>query len=420
MNLNDSAVEATDDYSSYWASIPDPPTPDNAETLLPQRNADDNPAGRRRNRRGSTAPLKDVTNASVSQDGDLKGKTPSTTILGLELESDSEDEDELNKRSRRSRKRRSLLLPSDDGIDTSAKSTNSSKNQDAQTECINSKHNQSLDPEEIVHLVRKYCSLPLDRRLDSQESKQIELLSSYPMPGKILNIFDKNNENSKREFMLRAQPMVNLMEEQKRQDILDAKSFTGCEVKKIRGGFEYLDLESGDTIDAEEYRVRYCAMIDERRAKRIGGRFNVEQSTIESNETSPSSVDDSNMDMDESTFTSPDDSLFPDEKSAVSNTNATGERLIIASSAREHESSTSIQNSTTVSSCNPSSNETTSTDVPPHPLLGSMPPSDDPRVLEARRKLFRSIDSALATYSREILALTQDVEHGAGVECTKK
>lgn len=416
MNLNDSSLEATDDYSSYWASIPDPPTPDNAETLLPQRTADDNPAGRRRKRRTSTAPLKDVTNASVNRDGELKDEKPSGSGLGLELESDSEDE--LNNRPKRSRKRRSLLLPSDDGVDLSAESINESRNEDAQTEYINDKHIQSFDPEEIVHLVRKYCSLPLDQRLNSQESKQIELLSSYPMPGKILNIFDKTNENLKRDFKLRAQPMVNLMEEQKQRDITDARSFTGCEVRKVRGGFEYFDLESGDTIDAEEYRVRYCAMIEEHKAKRVGvGGNNVEQSKIESGEPSPCSVDDSNMDMDESTFTSPDDSLCP-ETSAVSNTKASSECLTIASSAREHGSSTPLQNPTTASSHNPS-HETTSNDVPPHPLLGSMPPSDDPRVLEARRKLFHSIDAALATYSREIFALTRNVGHDAGVECTK-
>jgi hypothetical protein len=43
--------------------------------------------------------------------------------------------------------------------------------------------------------------------------------------------------------------------------------------------------------------------------------------------------------------------------------------------------------------------------VEPQLLASGMPPSDDPRIIEARRKLFLAIDTALANYSREILAL---------------
>lgn len=49
-----------------------------------------------------------------------------------------------------------------------------------------------------------------------------------------------------------------------------------------------------------------------------------------------------------------------------------------------------------------------------HPLLAGMPPTDDPRVLAARDRLFRALDDALAAYSEEVLALTGGGGGGRG------
>ena len=47
--------------------------------------------------------------------------------------------------------------------------------------------------------------------------------------------------------------------------------------------------------------------------------------------------------------------------------------------------------------------------IPPARFASGMPVSNDPRVLDARRKLWRAIDDALASYSREIAAIEADV-----------
>jgi hypothetical protein len=123
------------------------------------------------------------------------------------------------------------------------------------------------------------------------------------------------------------------------------------------------------------------------------------------NETSPF-ADDSNMDMDESVF-SPDDSLVHADDGLESAKASSDVRVAISSSdcapkvpsaATKHDYS--AQSNVHVLTC-PPKNDT-------EPLIGSLPPSDDPRVLVARRKLFNAIDTALATYSREILALARD------------
>jgi hypothetical protein len=436
LNLNDSMDEATNDYSSYWQSIPDPPTPGKA---VPEIVTDDSNLAAERRRKRRESALKDLTNKKPAVDVDrnnFKGRRAGNETsdessdefasLFSELQ---DDEDELNRcKKRSSKKRRSLLLPSDGGVDLLADDSLANKNRVLSQNVVNStesdkdtgtigsiidtrqNNNSTSTNEEIVNLVRKYCSLPLDQRLNSDESALIESITTYPMPGKTLSIFNSDNESCKREFILRAKPIVILMEEQKQKDIDDARNYTGCEVKRVKGGLvvEYVDLETGDLVHGEEYRRRYCNMLQDVKAQRllkleVDGTDNIgaEKSL---NETSPF-ADDSNMDMDESVF-SPDDSLVHvDDGLVLSSAKASSDaRLIISSSsdtpkippvAKEQEGADRNSDAKTAHS-------------KPHPLIGSLPPSDDPRVLEARRKLFHAIDTALASYSREILALAPD------------
>ena len=454
MNLNDSIIEdeATNDYSSYWQSIPDPITP--AAAAVPEKpERADHPtaaASRRRKRRESSAvvvPLKDVTNAIQNNDDGnhrdiLKGIKKSATAdefesLFAELERDDDDDDDdepkkMRREIKSNKKRRSMLLPSDDGVDLLSESlsgrevTESETNETGiQAMPSNVKENDdnfnstSSKREMIISLIRKYTSLPPNERLNSQESHQIESLSTYPMPGKVIHILQ--GEDAKQQFLIRAKPIVDRMEEQKQRDITDAKEYTGCvvkKVKKVKGGFEYWNQETGREVTAEDYMVRYCAMLEERKRRRRGERDVVDDKfdTTGSVETSPFE-EDSNMDMDESVF-SPDDSIVQtgDDGSIVSSVRTSDDRLTICSSSnKESESScgTRIQESLDQSWQNKASTYSNSSPQPsndsaPHPLVGSLPPSNDPRVLEARRKLFRSIDMALATYSREILALARD------------
>lgn len=428
MNLNDSIDEATNDYSSYWQSIPDPPTPGKAAAAAPETN-DDNPAAEKRRKRRQSA-LKDRTNRNDAAGTDLKKRSSGSAedddeFAGLF----SEDDAIMNSRKRSSKKRRSLLLPSDDKVDVldylssrddSAESKYAVDNSASLDITLPSNiQNNKPSNQEIINLVRQYCALPPNQRQKSIEASQIESLTTYPMPGKILKF--ANTETCKREFILRAKPIVVLMEEQKQRDIVDARNFTRCEVKRVRGGFEYVDLESGKGVDAEEYRKRYCAMLDERKTDRLGRRTDGEDVTGSLNDTSPF-ADDSNMDMDESVF-SPDDSCLngaeaSDGRIAISSSSNTPTISSSATTGLVNDTAETCSNDTadqkscteidtTIGNAAPSS---ASKETAPHPFIGSLPPSNDPRVLEARRKLFCAIDTALATYSREIMALAQENE----------
>jgi len=48
-----------------------------------------------------------------------------------------------------------------------------------------------------------------------------------------------------------------------------------------------------------------------------------------------------------------------------------------------------------------------------HGLLAAMPPTNDPRVVAARKTLWHAIDTALANYSREILAMEESTDNNA-------
>ena len=428
MDLNDfiEEDEATNDYSSYWQSIPDPITP---ATVPDKPEQADPTASRRRKRRESSTPLKDVTNAiKKNGEGDrevLKGKKKSATAdefesIFADLESDDEEPEKSRREMKSNKKRRSLLLPSDGGAGLLSHSISGGEvpsitNDKAITSSVKENDvNSTSKRKMITSLIRKYTSLPPDERINSQESQQIESLSTYPMPGKVIDTLQ--GEDARREFLIRAKPIVDRMEEQKQRDISDAKEFTGCTVKKVKGGFEYFCQENGKEVNAEEYMVRYCAMLEDRRRRR-----RVEQDFVDDTlcaapvETSPID-EDSNMDMDESVF-SPDDSIVQtsDDGSVVASVKLSDDRLTICSSSNEKKPSSDTKKTESLDqlsnnnvSDSSESSPKPSNDPAPHPLVGSLPPSNDPRVLEARRKLFRSIDMALATYSREILALAQD------------
>ena len=328
--------EATNDYSSYWQSIPDPPTPvDNNDIKVSEVEP------RRHHNRKKKNAFRDVTNSAATSTTDNNNHNPADDDDGgidkcvATLRSIGEGgiiEKKNSKKSKRRKKRKSLLLPSDEGtallpplaascLDNNEKSTELSS-------VINNNNSSSYNKQVLTQLVRDYCQLPNEQRINSTQSKQIETLSSYPMPGKIMN---DTTTNSKHEFLLRVQPIVQEMEIKKKRDIQETKLATQCEVRKERGGFCYYDINSGQQVMPEEYQVLYSKMVDDQRKKRrvvvnkedndVGGigeekkEKDINQSEANHNhnnkqeethgndgkdEQEPTNIDDSNMEIDES------------------------------------------------------------------------------------------------------------------------
>mmetsp|Transcript_29408 Transcript_29408/g.62441 ORF Transcript_29408/g.62441 Transcript_29408/m.62441 type:complete len:493 (+) Transcript_29408:112-1590(+) len=473
--------EATDDYSSYWQSIPDPPTPNTTSDTAPSAvEVGEKPTAtaaegpRRRHRKRDSLAFRDVTNHKVPN-GDKNDSCKSSESLTNSLEGEVDagidkdlgtegSEEIVEKRRKKRKKRRSMLLPSDDanGAEhplTCLAATSANDEDTGVSPKIDAEQSKDVaddipvkngnSKEVLLQLVRDYCSFPADCRVNSKESNEIESLSGYPMPGKILPVMD--NSTSKKEFLLRVQPIVQEMENRKQRDVAETKLATQCEVKKNRrGGYCYYDVSSGEQIRADEYKLRYAAMIEEKRRQKRKKKDrhkecpeqesinqpnnsldNVKVNDVQANcksnnqercddsKSEQGCCDDSNMDesvnMDDSMM-SPADSVATceDKKQHVSirtasddlivKPNALGDSLVSedSSSNNINDSPTETQSEECVHAPNQHENDHGS-----HPLLAGMPTSNDPRVLAARRKLWCAMDAALANYSHEILAIEE-------------
>jgi len=480
----DQEEEATDDYSSFWQSIPDPPAPQNNTTsdsatapcssAVGQQNPIATTAiaeggtrqrGRHRNRKRDSFAFRDVTNnqQALNRDSNNDSSKSSSESIPSALEGDDStvavdeaviraqvsEEVDVEKKRKRRKKRRSMLLPSDDesgtkhphplacfghglGNDISSK-IDAKQRRNTATDSV-PLQNSNTKEEALIQLVRDYCSLPMECQVNSKESDEIESLSGYPMPGKILPVM--GSSTSKKDFLLRVQPIVQEMENMKQRDVADTKLATQCEVKKNgRGGYCYYDINSGGRIHADEYNLRYTGMIQRQKRKKnnrdkecskqgspnsFGSlKINSFHANLESNryEASPKneqeSCDDSNMDesvnMDESM--SPADSVATceDGKQSVSIRTATDDLIIKPDALDDSLVSEGLPSNDTHDSQTQSEGVAHENNRESHPLLDGLPASNDPRILAARRKLWRAMDDALAVYSQEILAIEEAV-----------
>jgi len=413
---------------------------------------------RRRHRKRDSFAFRDVTNQQqqVSNNGDVDGennfalgKTAAVSSksfepvpkslrekdedVGLDNILGIESEEAVEKKSKTWKKRRmSLLLPSDDkgtGLPLAFPGATDSQNGDVASKDNADSGTNNNSKEVLVQLVRDYCSLPVECRVNSKEANKIDSLSGYPMPGKILPFMD--NATTKEEFLLRVQPIVQEMENRKQKDVADTKLATQCEVKKNgKGGYCYYDVNSGEQIQADEYKLRYAAMVDERHQKRKttcrveecseqgsidppnnldnaeAKKIRFDHDSIEQEKLNDSKNDDSNMDMDESV--NMDDSMM--SLSSDGKTNASPSIELDDSLASEDSSSTSATTDLPIEIQSEGTNEPSQhhrSNHDSHLLLAGMPTSNDPRVIAARRKLWRAVDAALANYSQEILAMEE-------------
>jgi len=382
--------------------------------------------------------------------------------------------------------RNSRLLKSQGGVDSRAVSVdtmeaenvdsgNNTKNQMAENK-IHSERTALMGvsggpigaskEERLIQLVRDYCSLPLKHRIHSTESKEIESLSSYPMPDRM----HPSSHDNKEEFLSRVQPIVREMERRKQKDAMDTRLATGCEARKDDGrggGYRYYEVDGGKMVRSKEYERRYVAMLDERRRKRrledwadrrsnddsnaeceeklhdsseertsddSIRNFNVEEyfgrdsaeedhSHNHSNDDEEQKLrdsseeqgsDDSNMDMDESVCMddSPTSMLLPSPVASSDGTlGALASNCLLGGCCSKDlpdnigSSDGDIVNSPDKQHCE------SNRDSQEHGLLAGMPPTNDPRVVAARKTLWHAIDTALANYSREILAMEESTEN---------
>ena len=448
--MDDNDNEATNDYSSYWQSIPDPPAASidddhYSDTIVSLISKDED---------GDNIRNDDVVVGKVNNGEDPNGARKEIPMMTTK------------------KRQRCVPLP-----------------------CYNKSdgHDEGGDDDEaIVELVRRYCRLPTITAMsdettnnnneyvtlggNNEAARDIESLTGYPMPGTRI-LPDLTNAINRSAFLRNIQPIIHAMEARKKIDIEDAICATRCEVrkeedddvtsvaKKKGSRYCYFDVDIKEKVSTEEYRQRYTAMIIESRRRRC---MRVQQQerlqhhydddrdekywTDTTDDTPSKSIecrgdddddddDGSNMDMDEST--NMDDSstmlLIPavadnevvdyadDQKEEdissrlITNMTSTVTKLDTPSSTSSiNTTSTSLSNAGIVplsSSSTSTNNETLSSSLFHHrnnlPLPSNVADTTavesniDP-VVVARQRLWHAIDVALANYSREILVIQEE------------
>lgn len=357
---------------------------------------------------------------------------------GVGDENSSTSEQNKTKRLRR----QTMLLPSDkqDAMlpMTVTHTAWDINNQNENNATSNSNSIKCTSRNSMVQLVRKYYSQPKENKRII--AKEIESLAGYPMPGYATNT---QYTRSKEEFILKVQPIVQALEDRKQLDVLEAEEFTRCRVMKVgKEGFSYYDVSTGELVEAKEYELRYAAMLDEKLRKRkemasddgcdknegrgVTGFCHFDtihdvESTSRDNGVCDSihgkgcsvnelnwngAIDHSNMDLGEGV--SMEESIMSINESRVLSAMMRG-----TPSPSEEESSSNNTTSLTATESRDGAesekNQHEFTDIgssPHHPAaLLDMPPTNDPRVLAARTRLWLAIDRALAAYSKEIIEI---------------
>jgi hypothetical protein len=472
-NNNDSfEFESTnnDDYSSYWKNIPDPPMQNEGSTA-PSIGVNDATAGLRRHhhrgqerRRRHSFAFRDVTNHTPTilkcdskNDVSIIEKKSSTSLFPSSA-GDEDDplctnlqRDDTNgsreRKKKRLRRQTMLLFPRDNRnlvlfpMDFGA-SAQSLQREDNTT----SKVGNNSTEKNVVQLVRKFFSLPHENRIEV--AQEIESLSGYPMPGYVMSGYTR----SKEAFILKVQPIVQALEDRKQLDVLEAEEFTQCHVVKVdKEGFCYYDVSTGEQIEAREYKLRYAAMLDEKRQKRKemakikdeyescrqgegiinfchpdsiqavvttkegGASDSNDDGRSNENETDrQESVDDSNMDIE---GLSMDESIMSPEESVLIGTDETSSTVVRDTSLSDEDSlSNNIKLSIEGKSNNGAGDESGQPEIKHYhdhlcspqqhtAGLAELPSSNNSRVLAARTKLWLAIDAALAAYSKEIIEI---------------
>ncbi|KAL3760517.1 hypothetical protein ACHAWU_001852 [Discostella pseudostelligera] len=511
---DDELEEATNDYSSYWQSIPDPPTPnmvlsataavassgpievidasamgeDAAVTAAGAESQRHHHHQLRQERKRHSYAFRDVTNhpptvnlKHTAKHDVANASKLSTSSFSILAEDDDEHprknvigsgyENNNTEKTRKTKRLRRQTIPSQGAVlplaelhnahtITTCQSNDRTTSNSGRISCTSSMKS-------MIHLVRKYYSLPNENRI--HVANEIHSLSGYPMPGHATN---KNYTQSKEEFVLKVQPIVQAMEDRKHLDVLEAEKYTNChvvkDVDKRGGGFCYSDVNTGEEIEAQDYKLRYAAMLYEKRRRRkektvddddcdeneccrrgdADSDFHhsdvVEEVTTtredgvcdscdggscHEDETRRESIDDSNMDMDEGV--SMDESIMSLDESVVHEdaphsdskdaSSSTADVLDTASinaesssnnvtSRSENKPSEGAQDESNQHELDHHHDDDIRSSPHHHTALNRMPASNNPRVLAARARLWLAIDTALAAYSREI----QKIQDGGG------
>jgi len=332
----------------------------------------------------------------------------------------------------------------------------------------------------LLQAVREICSLPEEKRFGSDQAKVIELLGGYPYippaekkrieeaetngkssddglnwtfsPGKAAACEKPANDpplspadpiaetmEKKRELILTLGPVVERMEAKKKEEVEAARTATDCRVSRTRKGrYKYYDVETDEEVTPEEYKRRYCAMLERLREERMNGQGRVdgieESAAMDEKLTAQDDVKPSEASKDADAVAYADEaedssahvtveSTSIDEGEGMSSVQDIEEVTARVEEGDSHspnaEKSLSIGNEAafpteeeSATSPQPQQHQlqdqrtsSSSAAFPVLPLPDRDEPDSDPQIAAAEQRLWSEIDAALTRYSREVICI---------------
>ena len=205
----------------------------------------------------------------------------------------------------------------------------------------------------------------------------------------------------------------------------DIQTATSCTVHRLKGGINcYMDSNTGEEVDCKEYQRRYLSWIERKRVDRLVLLNNDGDGGIDCNDdglqeegvnksSTPLQQEDDNDDgetEEENASCCCESSSFDMDQSVNMDDTATDDVVILptAKGTAALDAAPTFTNTAATKKLNNDLSGKSSSTAISSGLPISMSPSNNARVLEARKKLWSAIDEALANYSKEVIAIEQE------------
>jgi hypothetical protein len=331
--------------------------------------------------------------------------------------------------SKRRKKRQSIYLPSDsenehrrevtEFFDTLMKAGNQRKNKEVSVD-TSADHNASLKSTAadgmgtIRRLVREYCSQPEGKRGTSNAAKKIEELTRYPLVATPVPAWDSSSQSlleRRHALLVKLGPIVERMDKGKTAEKDICERVTGFRVEKTRNGrYRYLNSETNMRISPKQYEEVYLEQLQ----KSSEEKGLVIQQFLRDFDMS---VHQRRIGEHDSTFGQPCDvtprNMGETDVNVIGTMEVKSEacELVEDDSMDISESQSPRVTEGTGLSSDVNGDDIlieSATDATRHVIV-HLPPREevptDTEIAKAHKELWRSIDDALETYSRAVLAI---------------
>ena len=337
--------------------------------------------------------------------------------------------------SKRRKKRQSIYLPSDlenehrsevtEFFDTLKKAGNQQRKNNEVLVETSADHNTSLKSTAadgmgtIRRLVREYCSLPEGKRGTSNAARKIEELTRYPLVATPVPAWDGSSQSlleRRHALLVKLGPIVERMDKGKTAEKDICERVTGFRVEKTRNGrYRYLNSETNMRISHKQYEEVYLEQLQ----KSSEEKGLVIQQFLRDFDMS---VHQRRIGEHDSTFGQPCDgtsrNLGETDVNVVGTVEVKSEACELVEDESmdisESQSPRETEGAELSSDANGDDILIESATDATRQVIVHLPPREEiptnTEIAKAHKELWRSIDDALDTYSRTVLAIQASKE----------